>query len=152
MNEKKEAFADVVLESGRTAWLAGLGTVVTIEEGAERLLHNTRKELKENVTRIADEAQDRFQHLVERGRAYQEERTTRKMEMVDAMEEGTEAVESMVVRVTHRTQTAIRSTVENLLQRLNVPTRDEIRALTEQIDRLQTEIELLRSTHRGEPA
>lgn len=143
MNEKKETLAEAVVEAARSAFLAGIGAAISIEEGAERLLNNTRKELADNVTRIAREAEKRFDEFVDRGRAYRAQGHKPVAALGEAAEEAVERSERAVDKLTEGTEARIRSAVSDVLHRLDIPTAADVRALAERVEKLQQQVDSL---------
>ena len=103
-----------MMGAGRNLWLAGLGTVATVET----------------------EVKDVFTNLVEKGKAYDEQRPH---VVGDTFENAKDGVMGAGKKVEETVQGMVAAT----LHRLGVPTRDEIHALIARVEALTAKVETL---------
>lgn len=103
-----------VLGFGRKFWLAGLGTVATVEQ----------------------EVRDVFGNLVEKGKSYDQTREHKVGQAVDGAKES-------VNDVTDRVENAVQGAVAGTLHRFGVPTREEVHALIDRVEALTEKVEKL---------
>jgi poly(hydroxyalkanoate) granule-associated protein len=99
---------------GRNMWLAGLGTVATVET----------------------EVKDTFGTLIERGKKFDEEH---KLPVGKVVDEAKGSVAGVGTKVENAVQNAVGST----LHRIGVPTRDEIHSLIDRVEALTAKVETL---------
>ena len=104
-----------ILNGGRSLWLAGLGAVATV--GAS--------------------SRSGFETCVSLGR--QREQRER-----DALDATLNAVSDRVRDLGEQVNTSVHSTMSTALQRMGVPTRDEIQSLIEHVETLTGKLEALR--------
>ena len=102
---------------GRSVWLAGLGAVSMAEE----------------------EARDAFQRLVDRG-----EKVERDEE--NPVVRGFDRANDQVKEFGQKVEDTVQTTVNSVLHRAGVPSREEIRTLTERVEELSRKIESLRTS------
>lgn len=109
-------FQDELLDSARRVWLAGLGALATAgEEGARA-----------------------FSRLVERGKDVEHKSRDTAGQSYEKAKEAAKSTWSDLGNTLDETLAAT-------LHRLGVPTRDEIRTLTQRVEELSSKIEQLRS-------
>lgn len=106
---------------GREVWLAGLGALATVEEEGTKL----------------------FGNLVDRGKAFENERRETLQEVTEkAREQGDEAL-SQLEDASEETQSLLLSTVHSALERFGVPTQSEIDRLSTKVDTLSQQVDAL---------
>lgn len=138
---------DDVAEFSRDLWLAGLGAVATVEEKGmkfyENLLDTSSKRLKD----LQEEATKHFEDLVKWGEAFEQKGRAQIAAQVEAVKEEVESVkEDLAARrqeITDKVEKTVAGSVEKTLEALEVPTRMEVRALTEQVERLTAQVKEL---------
>ena len=109
-------FQDELLDSARRVWLAGLGALATAGEEGSRA----------------------FSRLVERGKDVEHKSRDTAGHGYEKAKEAAKSTWSDLGNTVDETLTAT-------LHRLGVPTRDEIRTLTQRVEELSAKIEQLRS-------
>lgn len=126
-----------VLDVAHRVWLAGLGALATAQEGSDRL----------------------FRQLVDRGREMEGEGREKVREAGESAKSAAEGVRETARGAAERAREGVRgvggsfdATVGAVLQRLGVPTRDEIHELTRRIEDLNTQVERLRTAPAAPPA
>lgn len=102
-----------VIGMGRNFWLAGLGTVATVE----------------------DELAGVFERLVEKGKHYEGVKVD-----VSGTVEG---AKDSVIGVGRKVEETIQTTVADTLHRFGVPTREEIHSLIDRVEALTGKVEAL---------
>ena len=108
-------------QSSRSAWLASLGVLATLEEEGPRL----------------------FNTLVERGKALDKQRREALQAARQKAQEARDDVQLELKEAQAETQSALQGTIEDALSRLGVPTRSEIDRLSARVDALSAEIDTL---------
>lgn len=108
-------------QSSRSAWLASLGVLATLEEEGPRL----------------------FNILVERGKAVDKQRREALQAARQKAQEARDDVQLELKEAQAETQSALQGTIEDALSRLGVPTRSEIDRLSARVDALSAEIDTL---------
>ncbi len=144
---------DDVAEFSRDLWLAGLGAVATVEEKGmkfyENLLDTSSKRLKD----LQEEATKLFEDLVKRGEAFEQKGREQFTAHVEAVKEEVESVkEDLAERLqetTDKVEETVAGSVEKTLEALEVPTRTDVRALTEQVERLTAQVKELAAGLEG---
>lgn len=126
---------DDVLEGAHKVWLAGLGALSTVGEEGDRL----------------------FRELVDKGRNVEtrgKERTgeararveTRVKDVRGRVEEGVRDARERIERRFDGVWGALDERITDVLQRMGVPSRDEIQRLTQRVEELNAKIDGLRGT------
>ena len=108
---------DNVLDSAHKVWLAGLGTVKT----------------------VGDESTEIFNRLVDRGRDLEATGTRELESMRGELKKATDKVENRVDELGDRIDRQVTST----LHRIGVPTRNEIKTLTQRVEELSMKVDAL---------
>lgn len=121
---QEKTLQDDLKESAHRIWLAGLGALAAAEQEGTKV----------------------FNRLVERGREFE---TKGREEVKDTYEKARTKAESTWSDVSSKVDEA----VAGALHRLGVPTRDEIRTLTQKVEELTAKVESLRprTTTAGNP-
>jgi poly(hydroxyalkanoate) granule-associated protein len=129
--------ADGVTTRGRGVWLAGLGAIATVEEAGEEVFSTLFKQGEKLV--------ERGEKIEATGKARIEDvrtdLTTRQKQVTETVTEKVQAVE-----------TDVTDTLVSALKRLGVPTRAEVRELSEKVDALTRRVGSLIETMQKEPA
>ncbi|MEA2560139.1 MAG: hypothetical protein QOH06_1643 [Acidobacteriota bacterium] len=115
MNESTKNLQDELKESAHRIWLAGLGALASAGEEGTKM----------------------FDRLVDRGRDYE----TRGREEAKKQFEG---AKSTTDELWNTWSGKLDETVTNVLQRMGVPSRDEIRNLTQRVEELNAKVEMLK--------
>src|SRR6186997_139267 len=115
MNESPKNLQDELKESAHRIWLAGLGALASAGEEGTKM----------------------FDRLVDRGRDYE----TRGREEAKKQFEG---AKSTTDELWNTWSSKLDETVTNALHRMGVPSRDEIRNLTQRVEELNAKVEMLK--------
>jgi len=142
-----------VAEFGRDLWLAGLGAVATAEEEGVKLYENMLDTGSKRIKDLQEEATTLFDDLVKRGEAFEQRGREQITAQVEAVKEEVEAVkEDLTTRqheLTDKVEQTVTGSVEKTLEALEVPTRTEVRTLTEQVQRLTEQVKELAAGLEG---
>ncbi len=114
-------------EKARDIWLAGLGVFSTIEEEGERLFNQfleKGKDLESKGETFEKKARDKVESLT----AYVSERSSKITEEVTA-------------RVNALVPPIVEEKFQSALESFGIPTRNEVRALNEKVDKLNQSLE-----------
>lgn len=119
-----------VLDSAHKVWLAGLGALSTIGEEGDKLfkeLVDKGRDMESRGKKEAGETRDKFESRVKdvRGRVEEGVRDARKR-----VEKGVDSVWG-----------AVDDRIAEVLHRMGVPTRDEIKRLTRRVEELNKKID-----------
>jgi poly(hydroxyalkanoate) granule-associated protein len=116
LTDRAYQFGDDLKRLGRNTWLAGLGTVATVEE----------------------EARAWVDRMVAKGEGLEKDDRIRVGRTLDqAVKEGK--------KVQERIETGIQDTVSGVLHRAGVPDREEIHTLIDRVDKLSKKVDGLRT-------
>lgn len=127
--DTKEAFKDVqedVRESAQKIWLAGLGALSVAEEEGSKL----------------------FRNLVEKGKGWEGKGKEAVQDVKGDVEEAVDRAKGRAENVWDRVEERLDDAVGSALNRLGVPSRDEIATLTRRVEDLTRVVENL----KAEPA
>jgi poly(hydroxyalkanoate) granule-associated protein len=123
---KERNLQDDVKDTAHRIWLAGLGALAAAEEEGTKL----------------------FSRLVDRGRDVE---SRGKVEVDKVVNKASKAVDQVVDKAKSKAGgtwedlgSKVDETITSALHRLGVPTRDEIRHLTQRVEELNSKVELLR--------
>lgn len=119
--------ADDLRQSAQKIWLAGLGALAVAEQEGTKL----------------------FNRLVDRGAAYESEGRERAKETGEAAKEGAKAAARSARDAAREVQDAFERSMERLLQRTGVPSRDEIQRLTAKVEELNAKIAAMEARRAG---
>lgn len=120
----KRDFPMDVKDSAHKIWLAGLGAVAVAEEEGSKF----------------------FKSLVEKGEEFESKRKEQVDKAVDAVKEGVEEVRDEVESRWQRLGDSFDRKVGRAVERLGVPSRDEIYKLTQRVEDLTAKIDSLQKT------
>lgn len=127
-NDKKALTADSLRDElanrGREVWLAGLGALATVEEEGTKL----------------------FNRLVDRGQRFENER---RADLEAASEKAREQREETIAQLEEageETRSALTNAVHSALERMGVPSQQEVDRLAEKVDALSNQVEELTTT------
>jgi poly(hydroxyalkanoate) granule-associated protein len=115
--DQAKKMGEDVKKLGRNVWLAGLGAVSIAEE----------------------EARDAFQRLVDRGEKVEKDEE-------NPVLRGFDRAGDQVKDFGHKVEDTVQNTVNSVLHRAGVPSREEIRTLTERVEELSRKLENLRTS------
>ncbi len=118
---KKEVTTDLK-ESAHKIWLAGLGAVSVAEEEGSKF----------------------FKNLVEKGEKFETRRKKDVGKAIERVKDGVEEVKDEVESRWHRISDSFDRKVARAIERLGVPSREEIHKLTARVEDLTTKLEALR--------
>jgi poly(hydroxyalkanoate) granule-associated protein len=129
-NERK--LQDDVKDTAHRIWLAGLGALAAAEEEGTKL----------------------FSRLVDRGRDVESRGKVEVDKVVDKASEVVDKAKAKAGSTWDDLGSKVDDTITSALHRLGVPTREEIRTLTQRVEELNAKVELLRprvtpATHAG---
>ena len=136
--------AETASTRGRGLWLAGLGAIATLEE--------TGEELYGTLVKQGEKLVKQGEKLVERGEQVE---TTGKQKIDGVRSDLTARQKQVTETVTGKVQaveTDVTDTLSGALKRLGVPTRAEVRELSEKVDALTKRVVTLIETMQHEPA
>jgi poly(hydroxyalkanoate) granule-associated protein len=119
-NESK--IQDDVKETAHRIWLAGLGALAAAEEEGTKL----------------------FSRLVDRGRDVESRGKVEVEKVVDKASDVVDKAKSKAGSTWDDLGSKVDETITSALHRLGVPTREEIRNLTQRVEELNAKVELLR--------
>jgi len=116
---------DEATNRAREIWLAGLGALERLEEEGDKV----------------------FQTLVERGKNYESKRREQFEEATENLREQQEALTKDVTErlddATESVEAAVSDTLSGTLNRIGVPTREEVRGLSRRVGELSKKLEAL---------
>ncbi len=140
-------------------WLAGLGAFALAEEEGSRLFQQLidagerfAGDVRKGVREGEEEGESLYRRLVEAG-AEVESRFRGKVD--DTIDETRRAVDETRERIEEgvdEVESKVRSVAEQTLERIGVPTRAEMEALNQSIDRLARMVESLAKAREGTPS
>lgn len=148
---------ETLQQRGREVWLAGLGALAAAEEQGSQLFTSlsaggklieqeaTRlySQIVERATNAPNEGQAFFKALVERGEELEATGKQQVAEVADDIDEKQENLKDRAVEAGSRLEARVRQSVEETFERIDVPTRTEIRDLGTQVDRLTQKVDTL---------
>jgi poly(hydroxyalkanoate) granule-associated protein len=109
-----EAGLEKLKSAGRSLWLAGLGVVAEVEEGGR----------------------DLFDHLVERGRPYEEKQR-------QAFEKAGDKTQETVRELSTLVQDTVEFETKGVLKKLGLLTREDVKVLSARLDTLSRKLDEL---------
>ena len=115
LGDQAKKMSEDAKKLGRSMWLAGLGAISIAEE----------------------EARDAFQRLVDRGEKVEKDEE-------NPVVRGFDRAGDQVKEFGQKVEDTVQNTVANVLHRAGVPSRDEIRTLTDRVEELSRKVEGLR--------
>lgn len=131
-------------EFSRDLWLAGLGAVALVEEESLKFYENLLDTNSHRLKDLQEEATKLFDDMVKRGQAFEQKGRAQITAQVEAVKEEVESVKKDFTargqEMTDKVEDAVTGSVEKTLEALDVPTRTEVQALTEQIERLTKQV------------
>lgn len=113
---------DDVKDTAHRIWLAGLGALAAAEEEGSKL----------------------FSRLVDRGRDVESRGKVEVDKVVDKASKAADKAKAKAGGAWDDLGSKVDDTITSALHRLGVPTRDEIRTLTQRVEELNAKVELLR--------
>ena len=139
-----ENLPDDVAELGRNLWMAGLGAVATVEEEGTKFYETLTDTSMKRLAGLQDEAARLFDDLVKRGGKAERRGREQVTERVEAVKEEMAAVREGVTarprKLAEKIEQTVAESVEKTLERLDVPTRTEVRTLTKTVERLTEQV------------
>lgn len=130
-----------VLESAHKVWLAGLGALSTVGEEGDRLFHDLVEKGRKMETKGKQEA-----------REVKSDVESRVEGVKGRVEEGMKEARMRVEKGVDSVWGAVDERVGDVLNRLGVPTRDEIHRLTKRVEDLNAKIDGLRGAAKSPTA
>ena len=119
-----------VKDSAHKIWLAGLGAVAVAEEEGSKF----------------------FKTLVKKGEKFEDQRKKQVDQVVDKMKDGVEDVREGVESRWQRFGDSFDNKVGRAVERLGVPSRDEIHKLTQRVEDLTRKLDGLQGKAKKAPA
>jgi len=117
MNEKVVEFQNEVKESAGKIWLAGLGALSLAGEEGTKM----------------------FKNLVDKGKDFE----SREKAPVEAIKKSVDGAKDRVTDIWSKLEDSFNDKVGIALEKIGVPTRDEIQQLTDRVDALMAALEKL---------
>jgi poly(hydroxyalkanoate) granule-associated protein len=114
MATKKKSASEPLTESAHRIWLAGLGALATAEQEGSKL----------------------FRELVAKGESFDASVQTPVRSARGKVRETIDGVRSKAGKTVERLESAFDDRVQDVLQRLGVPSRDEIASLSRRVEKL----------------
>ncbi len=140
--EKITHISESLSEKGRDLWLAGLGALVLAEEEGTKLYDTVVNKSKE----IGEESTERFQALVKKGRQVQADGLKRVDDAVSDLGSTQKQLAKRYTKQADQYMQKLEGVVEDVLERLGVPTRDEVVDLTGKVNSLAKKVDALLDT------
>ncbi len=132
-----DAEANALLEAARKVFLASLGALVIAQEELGNFMGDT-----ENfINRLIEDTEAFIQKLIDRGAIAEQDGRKLIDELVE--KRSTKAREA-AQDLAHRAESALDKGIDEVLGRMNVPTRNDIEALTKKINTLSRKVDQLR--------
>ncbi len=125
--KKSQEFQDELKESVHKIWLAGLGALATAEEEGSKV----------------------FKNLVERGEVYETKGRKSYEDAKGRVETAASDARDRAEGSFERMNAMVDETVNKVLQKSGVPTREEIALLTRRVEELTKVVEELRKQEKG---
>ena len=122
VEEKAKNLQNELVDSAHRIWLAGLGALAAAEEEGTKL----------------------FSKLVDRGRDVESRGKVEVDKVVDKAGKVVDKAKSKAGSTWDDLGSKVDETITSALHRLGVPTREEIRTLTQRVEELNAKVELLR--------
>jgi poly(hydroxyalkanoate) granule-associated protein len=126
-NKTKKEFPIDVKDSAHKVWLAGLGAVSVAEEKGSEF----------------------FQRLVKKGEKYEERRKEQVEKIFDRVKDGVEEAREEVGARWQQLGDSLDRRVTQAVERLGVPTREEISKLTRRVEDLTAQLDKLQTRKTG---
>jgi poly(hydroxyalkanoate) granule-associated protein len=156
-HESDPELTESLLNQGREVWLAGLGALATAEEQGQRLIASLSaggklveqeaarlyKEIAQRAQNAPEEGASFFKALVERGEELEARGKQQIAEVADDIDEKQDELKERATDAGTRLEARVRQSVEETFERIDVPTRTEIRDLSTQVDRLTAKVDAL---------
>lgn len=134
-----EAETKAVVEAARKVLLASLGAIVLAQEELGNFMGDT-----ENfINRLLEDAEAFIDKLVERGALAEKDGRQLIAEMV---EKRTQRTREAAREFTQRAESSLDRGMEDILNRMNVPTKTDIEALTKKVNSLSRKVDKLKKT------
>lgn len=132
-----EAETRAVVEAARKVLLASLGAIVLAQEELGNFMGDT-----ENfINRLLEDAEAFIDKLVERGALA--EKDGRQL-IAEMMEKRTQRTREAARDLTQRAESNLDKGMEDILNRMNVPTKKDIEALTKKVNTLSRKVDKLK--------
>ena len=128
--KSKTDIQDEVAQSAQKIWLAGIGALATAEEEGSKL----------------------FNSLVKKGESYEARGKQRVEEVKARVEEVVGKAEGSFERSFEKLGEAFDEKVAEAIQRLGVPSRNEIAKLTKSVEELTVKVDQLKASPARKPA
>ncbi len=121
-SKKEETnFVDNLTGTAREVWLAGLGALASVEEEGSKV----------------------FNKLVERGTDFEKRGKEQLDDIYNDVSKAVKDVETKVKSKFNKAEDELEDNVSELVHKLGVPTRDEIKELTSHVEKLAKKVETL---------
>ncbi|RMF59534.1 MAG: hypothetical protein D6748_06190 [Calditrichaeota bacterium] len=128
-NQKSTPIVGEITDKARDIWLAGLGVFSTIEEEGERLFNQFLEKGKE---------------MESKGETFEKKARERVEAVTSTISERSKKItEEVTAKVSALIPPMVEEKFQSALESFGVPTRNEVRALNEKVDKLSTSVEEL---------
>jgi len=135
-----KSWQDEVRESAHKIWLAGLGALAVAEQEGSKLF----SELVQQGERYEEQTKQRTRDAVEGAQSVASDAAERARKVADSARQAAQELWG-------KAGTGVDESVARVLQKVGVPTRDEIAALSRRVEELTRAVERLRGTEGASP-
>jgi len=135
-----KSWQDEVRESAHKIWLAGLGALAVAEQEGSKLF----SELVQQGERYEEQTKQRTRDAVEGAQGVASDAAERARKVADSARQAAQELWG-------KAGTGVDESVARVLQKVGVPTRDEIAALSRRVEELTRAVERLRGTESASP-
>ncbi len=140
MNSTLKKVQDTVLEQARDAYYAGLGVVATLEKETT----DVYKKAEDRVSGVAKNVQTNYDDLAKKGKKFATRSEKAIKGEIKELEGELQETREDVIGFSDKMLDQIQETVGSVLNRLGVPTREEIRTLNTNVEKLSAKVDRLR--------
>ena len=140
MNPTIKRFQDTVVNSAREVYYAGLGVVATLEQESSTMYQKAER----RVNTVVEDAQDNFNQLAQKGQTFADRSEKALKGELKEIEGELKETRRDVVRYGDKAIDQLQDTVAAALNRLGIPTREEVRTLNANVEKLSAKVDQLR--------
>lgn len=120
-SEKRESAVEALSGKAREVWLAGLGALASVEEEGNKV----------------------FNKLVDKGTAFEERGKKQIDEAYEDLSDSYKKLEKKLKSTFNKAEDEIDENLQELIHKMGVPTQDEIKELTSQVEKLIDKVDRL---------
>ncbi|MCH8556855.1 MAG: phasin family protein [Balneolia bacterium] len=120
-SEKRESAVEALSGKAREVWLAGLGALASVEEEGNKV----------------------FNKLVDKGTAFEERGKKQIDEAYEDLSDSYKKLEKKLKSTFNKAEDEIDENLQELIHKMGVPTQDEIKELTTQVEKLIDKVDQL---------